>query len=159
MCCSAPECPAAAHARSFRFVFFPFLSFAFMANMSATGPRCRVSGRWGLWCKPKAVSGIVLMTSLSLSFSLFGFVTSPFYLPRKLSLSLTLQLLKYGGRGGFEKRNLSFLLTKRTIRHVNPLHFFPKTNNPSLFEVLFQVLFFFLSFFLLYGRVSLTTFK
>ena len=46
------------------------------------GPlRCRVSR-----CKPKAVSGIVLMTSLSLS--LFGFVTSPFYLPRKLSLSL-----------------------------------------------------------------------
>ena len=101
------------------------------------GPlRCRVSR-----CKPKAVSGIVLMTSLSLSFWF-----------RDLSVLFTSQTLSLSGGGRLErkKRNLSFLLTERTIRHVNPLHFFPPIIHPCL-RYYFRLLFFF-SFFSQVGR-------
>ena len=107
------------------------------------GPlRCRVSR-----CKPKAVSGIVLMTSLSLSFWF-----------RDLSVLFTSQTLSLSGGGRLErkKRNLSFLLTERTIRHVNPLHFFPPIIHPCL-RYYFRLLFFF--FLLLSSRAKSLWYK
>ena len=125
--CVAPECPAGRKAHTHdRFDLSLF--------------------SWQI-CRPAKVSGISVQAKSSIGYRFNDQSLSLSFWFRDLSVLFTSQTLSLSGGGRLErkKRNLSFLLTERTIRHVNPLHFFPPIIHPCL-RYYFRLLFFFYFF-------------
>ena len=136
--CVAPECPAGRKAHTHdRFDLSLF--------------------SWQI-CRPAKVSGISVQAKSSIGYRFNDQSLSLSFWFRDLSVLFTSQTLSLSGGGRFErkKRNLSFLLTERTIRHVNPLHFFPPIIHPCL-RYYFRLLFFF--FLLLSSRAKSLWYK